>query len=367
MKDVLLVGFGAVGAIYSLILKRSGRASVTVIARGNFESISSHGMHFKSKKFGDIQGWRPDRLFKSVAEAADRPYSHVVVASKAIPEVMRTPTLLSPLLSSPYIDNHPQPTYVILQNGLNVEKGLYYAVQKLCQGEPKIISTALYIGTNLVDHNVVEHSHFDRLTMGIYRPENYTATSNTPEEQSTLDEFESLLHDGGGTVIVVPEVQRLKFSKNFWNVAFSSLATLTRYPIQAIFRHPDGSGDTPAPYVFPGTADLIKDYTLPNLRAILQELVNVGRALGFDETALPSSLVQSTLENTAPLHATADSVHIPSMLLDVEKGRPIEVEVIVGEVVRLARGKGVDIPRIETLYAFLLVLQNQLLRSSGPK
>lgn len=32
------------------------------------------------------------------------------------------------------------------------------------------------------------------------------------------------------------------------------------------------------------------------------------------------------------------------MLLDAEKGQPIEVEVILGEVVRMARERGVEIP-----------------------
>ena len=37
-------------------------------------------------------------------------------------------------------------------------------------------------------------------------------------------------------------------------------------------------------------------------------------------------------------------MHIPSMMLDVQKGQPIEVEVIIGEVVRMAKSVGVEIP-----------------------
>jgi 2-dehydropantoate 2-reductase len=82
-----------------------------------------------------------------------------VVTTKAIPELIRTHTLLSPLLSPPYADKHPQPTYVLFQNGLNVEVDLYNALKELGKGEPKIISTAVYIGTNLSGDNVVEHGH----------------------------------------------------------------------------------------------------------------------------------------------------------------------------------------------------------------
>lgn len=97
-------------------------------------------------------------MVSSVAEAADRPYSYVFVATKAIPERLTTPRLLNPLLSAPYADTHPQPTYVLLQNGLNVEIDLYHSLRELGKGEPSIISTAVWIGTNLLEHSIVEHN-----------------------------------------------------------------------------------------------------------------------------------------------------------------------------------------------------------------
>jgi ketopantoate reductase len=37
-------------------------------------------------------------------------------------------------------------------------------------------------------------------------------------------------------------------------------------------------------------------------------------------------------------------MHTPSMMLDAQKCKPFEVEVIVAEVVRMAKSVGVDIP-----------------------
>lgn len=70
------------------------------------------------------------------------------------------------------------------------------------------------------------------------------------------------------------------------------------------------------------------------------------RALGFpdSEDGLPSSTVDSILNNTASIHVSPESTHVPSMLLDVRKGQPIEVEVILGEVVRMAKERGVSVP-----------------------
>lgn len=97
---------------------------------------------------------------KSVAEAADTQYSYVMVATKAIPELIQTSKILEPLRSQDYVARFSQPTYVFLQNGLNVEVDLYNSLKALGRGEPSIISTALWIGTNLLAPNVVEHNDF---------------------------------------------------------------------------------------------------------------------------------------------------------------------------------------------------------------
>ncbi|KDR77133.1 hypothetical protein GALMADRAFT_120230 [Galerina marginata CBS 339.88] len=365
VKDVLLVGFGAVGAIYSLILKRSGLARVTAVARSNFEIVNKEGIHFQSRKYGDINGWRPDRLCKSVGDAADRSYSYVVVTTKAIPDLVTTSQILAPLLSKQYNDKFPQPAYVLLQNGLNVEVDLFNSLKALPGGDPRIISTALWIGTNLLEPNVVEHNDFDRVTLGVYRHQDRTTTVNSHEEAALLNDFGHILETGGSTITILPEIQRMKFNKNFWNVAFSSVSTLTQYTLPAIFRSP--SEDTTVsyePYVSPTTAELISSYTIPTVTAILEELIALGRALGYPDTpdGLPSSLVTSVLENTRKIHIRPDSTHVPSMLLDARKGSPIEVEVIFGEVIRMAKEHDVNMPRVETLYALLLVVQNQILR-----
>lgn len=47
----------------------------------------------------------------------------------------------------------------------------------------------------------------------------------------------------------------------------------------------------------------------------------------------------------------------PSMLLDWYKGAPMELEVILGNPVRLARAKGVEMPRLQAMYALLKMAQ----------
>ncbi|KAJ8521493.1 hypothetical protein ONZ45_g1798 [Pleurotus djamor] len=369
-KEVLLVGFGAVGALYSLIFKRSGLARVTAVARSNYSIVQEQGVNFSSKKYGEVRGWRPDRLCNSVANAADTAYDYVVLTTKAIPELKRTPEILQPFLEAGYADVHPQPTYVILQNGLNGERDLYNALVNLNKGKPSIISTALYVGTNMAASNVIEHNHFDRLSLGVYRHGDYTTMQNTTEEAAVLSDLGSILEAGGTTVTIVPEIQRVKFLKNFWNVAFAGTATLTGYTLPSLFRDPPPlEGQHYSPYVHTITSDLIRKHSLPEIKAILQELLTLGRAMGFPDTAegLAAFEVDRTFEYTAGLHRSPSSVHVPSMLLDARKGQPLEVEVIVGEVVRMAKEFEVDVPRIQMLYALLLVKQNQILGEMAAK
>lgn len=72
----------------------------------------------------------------------------------------------------------------------------------------------------------------------------------------------------------------------------------------------------------------------------------LGRALGYpdNEDGLPSSLIDNTILHTAELHRDPTHTTLPSMLLDAQNGLPIEVEVILGEVVRMAKEMGVDVP-----------------------
>ena len=43
------------------------------------------------------------------------------------------------------------------------------------------------------------------------------------------------------------------------------------------------------------------------------------------------------------------------MLLDWEAGRPMELEVILGYPVKIARSRGFEMPRLQSMYALLKV------------
>lgn len=167
--------------------------------------------------------------------------------TKAIPERTKTSHILAPFLSSKYNEHFLQPVYVLIQNGLNVEVELYSSLKALFLMDPRIISTAALIGTNLRAPNVVEHNNSVSIIFFMLRGlpteiwirtallsacidmETSTLLSiHTPQEFALLKHFGQTFERGGSNVEIVGEVQRKKLAKNFWNVAFS-ITTLTEY------------------------------------------------------------------------------------------------------------------------------------------
>ncbi|KAG7095753.1 hypothetical protein E1B28_006462 [Marasmius oreades] len=255
-------------------------------------------MTFRSDKFGDhIKGWKPDRLIPTVLDAVDRKYDYVFVATKVVPEVMTTEKILAPLLNKSYTEKWGQPIYVLLQNGMGVEEGIYTATKAVesevgrgaahdprgsLHAPTRIVSACVYYMSNLIAPDIVQYVEDNMgLVVGIFRPGQYTTTHNSPEEAAILDELKDILESGGTSTTIVPEIQRRKLEKNMLNLAFATVATLSNLPVTSIFRPPpEPQGMQYQSYVYPTIA--------------------VGRALGFpdSEEGIPSNNATKFLELT---------------------------------------------------------------------
>ena len=97
-------------------------------------------------------------------------------------------------------------------------------------------------------------------------------------------------------------------------------------------------------------------------------LLASGRAIGFPDTpdSLPASAGADTIERTRKPLLDPKSFHKPSMMLDMEQNRPIEVEVIIGEVVRMAKARDVAIPVSSSSLLSIFVMTDRGIFSSPP-
>lgn len=92
-------------------------------------------------------------VVKHIEDALPYQYDYVLLCTKAVPELHTAADTLEPLLNK-YA--HPQPTYVILQNGLGIEKELYAALQAK-EHPSSILSCAVYVMANVLDNGDVLH------------------------------------------------------------------------------------------------------------------------------------------------------------------------------------------------------------------
>jgi 2-dehydropantoate 2-reductase len=144
-----------------------------------------------------------------------------------VPEVLTTPALLGPLVTDRY--RHPQPSYVLLQNGLGVESDLYWVLKER-QTDPIVISCALYIMTNITADGNVSHGSFvcllssplvlathlpqDTISVGIYQDN--TSIADTPAQTQSLQRLVDIVTRSGSDALISPNIAAVKFHKNLW-------------------------------------------------------------------------------------------------------------------------------------------------------
>jgi 2-dehydropantoate 2-reductase len=93
----------------------------------------------------------------------------------------------------------------------------------------------------------------------------------------------------------------------------------------------------------------------PSTRQLVEQLMRetVAGAAGCDR-AIPDSTIQKMLDRTDKMKP-----YLTSMKLDYNAKRPLELEAIFGNPVRMANAAGVSLPRVEMLYRQLQFLDRK--------
>jgi 2-dehydropantoate 2-reductase len=78
------------------------------------------------------------------------------------------------------------------------------------------------------------------------------------------------------------------------------------------------------------------------VKTLMQEVQHAAAAFGF---TIPDAFLAQQYDVTPPMGA-----YQPSSLVDFRAGREVEVEAIWGEPLRRAQAKGVEVPRMASLY-----------------
>jgi 2-dehydropantoate 2-reductase len=296
------IGAGAVGGYYAAMLAREGY-DVSVVARGaHLDAIRRDGIRIDSTAVGSFTA-----AVKAESDPARvGPVDVVVIAVKAYSnaEALR---LVPPMLS-------PHTTVLTLQNGVDSAEEVAEVV-----GEARTIAGATYIATALEAPGLIRQTGTHRrIVMGEWFGR-HTAVSPRVHEIATTMNVADI------QVEAVADARVPIWEKFIYLAPFAAVTTAARVPVGPIWADPDG-------------------------RALMleasAEVEAVARASGVNVAADVHRKVEAYTEG---LPASTRS----SMLIDFSQGKPIELELLPGSVVRRGRAVSVPTPRMATMYALL--------------
>jgi 2-dehydropantoate 2-reductase len=318
----LIAGAGAIGGYIGACMARAG-LDVTLYARGpHLRAMQERGLRVLSAD-GDFEV-RP-RVIGNLAETSDVDVILLGVKAHAL-------TQLAPLLK-PLIGEHT--TIVSTQNGLpwwyfQVGAGEHSGIQ-LERVDPggvigsffdpaKVVGSLVYLGTEIAEPGVIRHTEGNRISLG--EPD-----GSRSDRCRTIAE---VLIKAGLRCPVSARIRNEIWVKLLGNVAFNPISALTRATLVQMARDPE---------------------VCQVVRKIMMETEAVANKLGIE---LPISIDQRI--------AGAEKVgeHKTSMLQDLEAGRPMELEPVVGAVVELGERLGIEMPHTRTVYACTKLLQSTL-------
>jgi 2-dehydropantoate 2-reductase len=325
----LIAGAGAIGGYLGARMAQAGQ-DVTLYARGpHLRAMQEHGLRVTGHE-GDFEVH--PRIIGDLAEAG--PMDVIFLGVKAHGLTQLAPQV-QPLIGE-------NTTVVGTQNGVpwwyfqthageltglhleRVDPGGAIAAAIPAQN---VVASIAYFATEIVEPGVIHHTEGNRLSLG--------EPDGTRSDRCKAIS-EALIKAG----IRCPVTQKIRteiWVKILGNVAFNPISALTRATLAQMARDPE---------------------VRHVVRNIMLEVEVVAAKMGIE---MPISVDQRI--------AGAEKIgeHKTSMLQDLESGRPMELEAVVGAVVELGERLGVPMPYTRTVYACTRLLSSHALSVGGSK
>jgi 2-dehydropantoate 2-reductase len=293
-ERVCVVGAGVIGSLFAGHLARVAEVSCLVRREEHVRALNEDGLRLSGH----------NDFVASVTAATD---------ASALPEpelvVVCTKATGLEQAAASLAGHFPGATVMTTQNGLGAEE----IVRR--HGDWPLVSAVTFMsGTKHADTHV-EYILDTETWLGPYGETAF----------ATVEEIARLLAQSGLKAQALPDLRPAQWSKLIFNATVNGVAALTGLPHDFHFAQRESLGDV----VF----DLIA------------EGKRVAAAAGIELHDDPWEM--------NVLATQRGSAHFPSMLEDVEAGRPTEIELINGALVREAGRVGVEAPLQTALYALV--------------
>lgn len=296
-----IIGTGAIGGYYGSKLARSGQ-EVHFLSHSDYQFVKERGMQVDS-----CDGSFHLEHVNVYQYSTDMPKCDVVIVGLKTTNNHLLPELLPPLL-------HEKTVVVLIQNGIGVEAD----VQQMFPGV-QLIAGLAFICSAKTEPGRVNHQCYGSINLANY---------------SCKDEnlFDSILNDFTNAAIPAASVpyDEARWKKAVWNMPFNGMTVALNTQTNLLLKNP-------------ATRQLIRD--------MMEEVVGAARHLGV--TGLDEAFIDKMIEMTDEM-----TPYSPSMKLDYDFHRPMEIHYIYSRPIELAREAGFRMPKLEMLEAELKYLQN---------
>ena len=323
MTRICIFGAGAIGAHIGVLMKLAG-VDVSLIARGaHLEAIKQNGLKLI------INGEEKVARMPAAKDAAELgPQDYVIVALKSH-QAWESADQIKPLLG-------PDTAVVTAQNGipwwyfygfegqyanLQLESVDPRGRQWNTIGPQRAIGATVYPAAEIVSPGVVKHTYGDRYGLG------EPTRQETPRVKALAQAFEA----AGLKPKIYPEIRNDIWLKLWGNLCFNPISALTHATLDVV------ATDT-------GTRMVA--------RRMMEEAETIARRIGAHFRVD----IERRINGAASVGA-----HRTSMLQDLEKGRPIELDALLSVVQEMGRLVDVQTPTIDVV----LALSKQMGRVAG--
>lgn len=297
-----VIGTGAIGGYYGAKLAHSGH-EVHFLLHSDYRHVLEHGLQVNSCD-GSFHLDKP----LVYANAADMPRCDVVLVGLKSVNNHLLPTLLPPLLKKDTL-------VVLIQNGLGLEEDLE---QSMSMPDLRLAAGLAFICSAKTEHGVVNHQCYGYINIGNY---------SCPDLQ-LVEEVVSHFNAAGIDAHTV-EYHEARWKKAVWNMPFNGMTVALNTQTDLLLANP-------------ATKQLIYSQML--------EVIHAAQACGVEN--IDETFADKMIYNTE--HMTPYS---PSMKLDYEHRRPMEIDYLYTRPLQMAREAGCPMPRLEMLEAELRFMQ----------
>jgi 2-dehydropantoate 2-reductase len=298
-----IVGTGAIGGFYGAMLANAGE-EVHFLLNTDYATVKEEGLHVTSEIFSDIH-LENDKI-NAYQQSNNMPVCDVIlVCLKTTSNASLLPSLVQPLL-------HADSVIILIQNGLGVEADVAAMFPNV-----GIAGATALISVNRIAPGQMYHLDYGDIEIGNFNI----------QHTNIIDQVVAAFDKTGLIAKKAADLNTLRWKKLVWNITFNGMSV-----------------------VLNTTADkLLADRATYNLsKEIMQEVIYGANACG---AALPDSMVYDMLQFTIAMRPYA-----PSMKLDYDNKRPMELKYIYENPVAQAKAAGYYMSKVDMLLQQLLFL-----------